>query len=321
MPSPGAVAANLYQGSRSEYIAQYVFSMFGTATLVPHQEDYGLDLFCTLTRTDGGRAEPYAYYSVQVKSTPDPWVFDTPDSVKWILQYPAPLLLCVVDKKAARFSVYQLKARFHAAVMTELPASLTLVPGDPRKTDHTHRPAAGWDADGRMEMGPPILHFTLDQLLDDDTYHLIGRVLDHWIVNDLRNILRQQMGMRAASGPPDYATNEVPPPSGFATFSMTVVPPEVQERAGKTAAEHLDWLGQVMLASGDPTGALLAALMVRHLVADEDPRLFGFSANALYGQLGGIARQAFPDVAAASSLVAPFDAILAELKERTQSGE
>ena len=116
MPSPGAVAANLYQGSRSEYLAQYVFSMFGTAALVPHEADYGLDLFCTRTRTDRGRAEPYAYYAVQIKSTLDPWVFDKPGSVKWILQYPAPLLFCVVDKnvakKVARFSVYQLIARF-----------------------------------------------------------------------------------------------------------------------------------------------------------------------------------------------------------------
>ena len=67
MPSPGAVAANLYQGSRSEYLAQYVFSMFGTAALVPHEADYGLDIFCTRTRTDHGRAEPYGYYAVQVK--------------------------------------------------------------------------------------------------------------------------------------------------------------------------------------------------------------------------------------------------------------
>ena len=52
----------------------------------------------------------------------------------------------------------------------------------------------------------------------------IGRVLDYSIVNDLRKILPQQTGMRAASGPPDYAANEVPP-SGFGTFSMTVVPP------------------------------------------------------------------------------------------------
>jgi len=42
---------------------------------------------------------------------------------------------------------------------------------------------------------------------------------------------------------------------GFGTFSMTAVSSKVQERAGKTAAEHLDWLGQAMLASGDPDGS------------------------------------------------------------------
>ena len=110
--------------------------------------------------------------------------------------------------------------------------------------------------------------------------------------------------------------------SGFGTFSMTVVPPEVQERAAKTAAEHLDWHGQAMLANGDRTGALLAALMVRHLVPDEDrERLLGFSPAALYGQVGGIARQASPDVADIGSLLAPFDAILSEMDRRTQGGE
>jgi hypothetical protein len=34
---------------------------------------------------------------------------------------------------------------------------------------------------------------------------------------------------------------------------------------------------------------------------------------ALYGQVRGIAQQAFPDVVDSGSLVAPFDAILAEL--------
>jgi hypothetical protein len=325
MPSPGAVAANLYQGTRSEYLAQYVFSVFGTAALVPHEADYGLDLFCTRTRTDRGRAEPYAYYAVQIKSTPDPWVFEGPGSVRWILQYPAPLLFCVVEKnlakKVAQFSVYQLIARFRAAVMPDQPEKLTPVPGEPGATDQTHRPAIGWDADGKMQMGPPILQFTLDQLYEDDMARLIGDVLDYWIVNDLRNILRQQMGMRAASGPPDYATNEVPPPSGFGTFSMTVVSPEVQERARKTAAEHLEWLGEVMLAGGDATGALLAALMVRHLVADENPRELGFSPISLYGQVGGIAQQAFQDVGGGGSVVGPFDAILADLKRRTQGSQ
>jgi len=51
---PGAVAANLYQGIRSEYLAQYVFSLFGTVTRVPNEEDHGVDLFCTLTRLAAG---------------------------------------------------------------------------------------------------------------------------------------------------------------------------------------------------------------------------------------------------------------------------
>jgi hypothetical protein len=35
----GSIAANLHEGSRSEYLAQFVFSSFGTAIPVPHQED------------------------------------------------------------------------------------------------------------------------------------------------------------------------------------------------------------------------------------------------------------------------------------------
>ena len=75
-----------------------------------------------------------------------------------------------------------------------------------------------------------------------------------------------------------------------------------------------------MLQSGDMTGALLAALMVRHLIPDGDPeRRLGFSPSWLYVQLGHIAQKAFPEAADRRSVVAPFDAILAELRQRTQS--
>ena len=103
---------------------------------------------------------------------------------------------------------------------------------------------------------------------------------------------------------------------------MAVVPPEIRERASRTAAEHLDWLGEVMRQSGDGTGALLAALMVRHLVPGEAAgRQLGFSPSSLYGQLGRIARKAFPEVTASPTITGPFDAILAELAERIQDGE
>jgi hypothetical protein len=44
----GSLSANLHEGSRSEYLAQFVFSSFGTAVPIPHQEDTGLDIYCTL---------------------------------------------------------------------------------------------------------------------------------------------------------------------------------------------------------------------------------------------------------------------------------
>ena len=63
-----------------------------------------------------------------------------------------------------------------------------------------------------------------------------------------------------SSGPACYATNEVPPTSGFGTSSLNVVSDEICDRARKTASEHHDWLGSVMLQSGDMPGALLASL-------------------------------------------------------------
>jgi hypothetical protein len=73
--SVGSLATNPHEGSQSEYLAQYVFSSFGTAIPVPHQEDTGLDMYCTLLERIGRRSWPFAYYSVQVKSTTAPWIF------------------------------------------------------------------------------------------------------------------------------------------------------------------------------------------------------------------------------------------------------
>ena len=146
--SPGSYAPNLHEGSRSEYLAQYVFSMFGTSVPVLHQEDYGLDLHCTLSERQGQRARPVAYFSVQVKSIDGPWEFDDADSVKWLVEYPAPLLLCIVDKAKARFSIYQTLARFGAAVKMKLPAQLRLLPGaagQGRALSWDHEGNRSWD--------------------------------------------------------------------------------------------------------------------------------------------------------------------------------
>jgi hypothetical protein len=325
---PGAIAANAYQGARSEYLALYVFSQFGTAVQLARESDFGLDLTCTLTERDGQRARPYAYYSVQVKSDDAPWEFDSPSAVKWLLTYPAPILFCVVDKSKARFRVYHMTQRFHSAIRTDLPDELAVAPG--RRDDG--RVPISWGSDRTLYLGDPILDFHVDELVHPKTCENVRQVLEHWITNDLRNVVRQQIGMRVSAGPASYETNKVPGsasddrelPEGarlpassatFGAFRITALPGDLIEKAKLTAAEHLEWLGRVLLQSGDRRGALLAGLTVRHLIpADALPGDLGFNPNSLYSDL----RTAdLPTGAtAAASLSGVLDALLKELEGR-----
>jgi hypothetical protein len=308
----GAIAAGFHEGSRSEYLAQYVFSKFGTSVPVPHQEDHGIDLFCCLTERKGQRAWPVAYYSVQVKSTGEPWLFEGADSVQWLLRYPAPLLLCIVDKSTARLLVYQLTARFQAAALTDLPPRLALVPGQPEDG----RVRIGWDADGNLALGAPILDFTVSDFLDDERFALFSKILRFWVLNDMANLRRQQMGTRSASGPSMYVTNEMPP-GGVGTYSMVLVPPDARTAAEETAADHLDWLARVMLTDGDRLGALLTALLLRHLIPSSDLRAPGKPApEDLYMRLreGGRLDKA-AGTEGVNYIAAPIDKLLAKLRE------
>src|SRR6266851_4926565 len=103
---PGGIAANLHEGSRSEYLAQYIFASFGTAVPVPHPEDTGIDLYCTITDRVGNLAWPRFYFAVQVKSTSDAWTFPSEESVRWLIEYPLPIFLCIVDESSARIRLY-----------------------------------------------------------------------------------------------------------------------------------------------------------------------------------------------------------------------
>ena len=125
---PGAIAINLHEGSRSEYLAQYAFASMGTVIAIPHQEDSGIDLFCTLVERIGKRAWPQYYFAVQVKSTMKPWTFKSRESIEWLIRNPFPVLLCAVDKKNLRLRVYHTMPRFYVWSRPSLPETLVLIP-------------------------------------------------------------------------------------------------------------------------------------------------------------------------------------------------
>src|SRR6266436_1539063 len=105
----GAIAHNFHEGSRSEILADYLFSSWGPVTPVRRQDDFGLD---PLTERVGKQSWVKEYFTVQVKSTEAPWKFNTPESVKWLIEYPMPLFLCTASKEYQRVRVYHVFPRF-----------------------------------------------------------------------------------------------------------------------------------------------------------------------------------------------------------------
>src|SRR5215510_3538751 len=95
----GAIAGNLHEGARSEILVDYLLSRWGAVTPVRRADDFGIDLYCTLTERMGRREWVREYFTVQVKSTDDPWYFGDAQSVQWLIDYPTPLFLCTVSKQ------------------------------------------------------------------------------------------------------------------------------------------------------------------------------------------------------------------------------
>jgi hypothetical protein len=200
---PGWLTFNFHEGSRSEYLAQYVFSSFRTAIPVPHQEDTGLDIYCTLLEQEGRLAWPRAYYSVQVKSTMGPWVFNGRNSVRWFIEHPLPIFLCVVQKAEARVLVYHTTPRFSLWTMPELPERFELILGT-----ETHAVTGQWPWIGPCTLAAPILNFTIPEILETAKILEVKSVLKFWINFDVENLVRIKNGIQQFVVPADYETNK-----------------------------------------------------------------------------------------------------------------
>jgi len=119
----------------------------------------GIDLHCTFTEKIGQRIWPLAYYFVQVKSTEQPWRFNSKKSVVQFLTLPLPMFLCIVTKKDLRLRVCSTCSRL--SILREIPDELSLFPSD--MSDEGNR----WhDATNRINLEQPILDFTLNEIVD-----------------------------------------------------------------------------------------------------------------------------------------------------------
>lgn len=258
MSQVGALAANLHEGSRSEYFAQYIFASFGTAISVPHQEDTGVDLYCTMTERVGALAWPRYHFTVQVKSTFSPWSFASRESVRWLIEHPLPLFFCIVDKGSARLRVYHTFPRFLAWATGDLPNSLVLKP-----EDHHNGEATQWSEGTSFSLGAPIIDRTISDLLDDNVWKEVRAVLDSWLRAEQENLARFAMRMPLFVMPYKYTTN-IAGSTGGEVFQGSSLPHRVDEVRG-SLGQLLQWLSHAYHYQNDLPGMARVALMLRYL--------------------------------------------------------
>jgi hypothetical protein len=255
----GAVAANPHEGSRSEVLADYLFTGWGTVTPVRRQDDYGIDLYCTLTERRGQRAVVSDYYVVQVKSATDSWLFQDEESVRWLVEYPTPLFLACVDKKSGVLRVYHVTPRFYALAIGNLPPRLELRPEDTE--DGTF---IDWIDGQSFSLSAPILRATIADLTNETTMQRLREVFTYWVRQDRENCDLARYGLLRFRMPACYKVNQVP---GSSMGELGNRAPELSHvtRGITTAAEAAECVGGQLGCLGDKFAALLAALFVDHL--------------------------------------------------------
>jgi hypothetical protein len=227
MSSTGSIAPNFHEGTRSEYLAQYVFSAFGTSIPVPHPEDSEIDLYCTLGERIGNRLHVRNYYFVQVKSEKTEIAYGDAQSVHWLLGHRYPLLLCCIDKRTQDIEVYQTLRVTMCAAKDGIEA-ITLIPADDPKG------FGPIEARKRMDirLGAPILKFNIAQITGREWADRCMSILEWWIELDQYNIDHKAMGFTSFVVPDKYETNVRPEQAKkvVGNFAETTTNPEQQQR-------------------------------------------------------------------------------------------
>jgi hypothetical protein len=282
---PGLFAPNYHEGGRSETLADYVFSRWGTVTPVRGRDDHGVDLYCALSDRVGSAAAVRDYFSVQVKSTLDPWTFQSPESVKWLVEYPTPLLLAVVDKKKGNIRVYHVMPRFYLWALGTLPDSLELTPEDTDEGSFVE-----WTSGKAFSLSAPIIRVALADLLDDEKLSTLRSVLEYWVRFDRENCDLLRYGLLRFRMPMSYRVNEIPRSGGIGEVGLSLPEnPELLNRGIVSLAEGAECIGGQLDRLGDRAGALRAALLVRHLQMRYDKafaNLPRWSGSSMPGDLG-----------------------------------
>ena len=233
----GATAASFHEGSRSEILADYLFSAWGTVTPARRQSDYGLDLYCTLTERVGQCARVQEYFSVQVKSGSNAlWSFNDISSVKWLVEHPQPLFLSTIDKKRGTVRVYHTIPRFQIWALGPLPDCVEFKTGG--GTSGQFDPCDNLPS---CSLSAPILDVGLSDLTDEGQMKKLKEIFAYWVGLDRDNCELVRAGLLRFRRPHRYETNKMP--STDTQLDLAYVDDQTLKRGLRRLAEGLECIG------------------------------------------------------------------------------
>jgi hypothetical protein len=188
-----------------------------------------------------------------------PWVFEGKESVKWLVEHPLPLFLCIVDKPSSVLRVYHTAPRFFVWSLGDLPDKLTMIP-----SAETDGRCTQWHGTYGFSLSAPILEIEVARLGDDTYWENARDVLERWIEIENHNLTLIRAGLRRFRMPHQYKTN-LAAAHAISEQYRTQPPDELLKKGVLHLSECLNCLGRQFHYSHNSLGAVEAGLLYRHL--------------------------------------------------------
>lgn len=221
----------LYEGDRSEFLAQFVLSTVGFCVPVTRQFDhFGVDLFMHLLRRIGlNVVSTGRVITVQVKSADDLILVNNDEKRNCLYQSSSPFFVAVADKANSQLSIYTTFLKW-MAYWTDRKANVCLIPG-PKTSDLP----AGSDAHN-IFLGEPIVQLKLSDLEHPNTKvatrQTLFNVLEQWAKWEQKHIAWKEANLPFIACPVAYQTNALFSTAygdiDFLTFGDRAVLPAVE---------------------------------------------------------------------------------------------
>lgn len=120
------------------------------------------------------------------------------------------------------------------------------------------------DGKNQFSLSAPIVRVSLGDLSDIAKLESLKAVFSYWVRADRDNCDLRRLGLLRFRMPPTYVVNTMPGGSSMEQGRWVTTKSQLV-RAVRTLTEVVDCVGDQLRGGGDQTGALLAAMLLRHL--------------------------------------------------------